>query len=261
VASTPRIAVRNVHEVHRVYEATNDRALQPMSLDAYRQLTPDATTTTGTPSHFVVAGVESVAEQPSAATSLYASSTSSGDTTQTVYVEGALTDNHPYSGSIALNGTTVVTVPGGALWTRVDRVYLSAAPAGAFYLSTSNGGSHVTDQLMSLIAGSTEARYLVVLLWPTPASAITYSLDVSRTVTDLAVGTDQPDLPEDWHDLVLLGALMDEYQHMSDERYGVAAQEYQQRLREFKYWLSQPATGLSVGEAPSRLGAWAPSGV
>jgi len=258
--SVARLAFKEVARIHRVYEATNDRYLEPMTLDEYRRQSPDSTSATGTPTHYVWYGLESVARQPPTADKgLYVYSSAAGDTTQTVYVEGTLVRNFPFAASATLAGVTQTLVGTATTWERVNRWYLSAAAAG--YVALIHDTSITPYELASIVPGQTETRYSVILLWPTPTDALSYTVDASRHVSNLAQNTDQPDLPEDWHDLVLYGALMDEYQHMNDPRYDIARSEYQERLAQFKYWLAASSAGSGLmAQEPSQLGAWYPAG-
>lgn len=253
VADQVQYTIRNIHKIRAIVDTTNDRRLQEMTLAAYRHIDPDPHT--GTPTHFVWMGhQEAVDKQPSNASTLVCTSTSGSDTTQTVYIEGVVSGNLPYSTSASLNGTSSVTL-GAVSWVRVDAFYLSAAAAGyvALYEDTTSG-----TEMASIMPGQTRNRYTRFALWPTPsASSIIYAVDVERAITGLAQNTDEPDLPDDFHDLLLLGALMDEYQHMNDPRYEVARQEYQQRERAFVYWLAETATGesgIDVFRHADRLG-------
>jgi hypothetical protein len=52
-----------------------------------------------------------------------------------------------------------------------------------------------------------------------------------------------------------------EYEHVHDDRAGIAMSRYDKRLKEFKYSLAETVTGDTAGfERPSRLGAWFSSG-
>jgi hypothetical protein len=80
----------------------------------------------------------------------------------------------------------------------------------------------------------------------------------------LVRGTDQAALPEDFSDVLVLGALADEYQHLADERYALAVSEYRERENQLKYWLAETAIGrpfnLMPAQQGSQLGAWFPAG-
>lgn len=259
VASQPDYVLANVAKISRMFETTNYRVLYELSQQDYRLVQPD-TAITGTPEAFVWTGRQTVARQPSNASSVFVKSTSAADTTQTAYVEGVITGGYPVSASVTLTGTTAVDVSTATTaWTRIDKVYLSAVAAGTVTVLEDSGSG---TELARITIGQTATDYVGFALWPTPAAVITYQVDIMRAVTDLAQSSDVPVLPEDFHDVLLLGCVMDEYQHLSDARYGVAASEYQQRVGEMQYWLSENAMGRTIRalQRPSQLGAWYPAG-
>jgi len=259
VASQADYALLNVARLHRIFETTNDRVLYELSPQDYRLIDPDPQT--GTPEAFVWRGRQAVAKQPSNASTLYVKSASAADTTQTVYLEGIVTGGQALTGTFALNGTTAVAST-LTTWERVDKFYLSATTAAYVTLHEDSGSG---TELARIQAGLTSADYWRLTLWPTPSDAITYTVDYDRQVTDLAQSTDLPVLDEDFHDVLLLGALMDEYQHMHDDRWQQARVEYEQRLGALKYRIAATATGgaglLTRRIRPgSQLGAWFPAG-
>jgi hypothetical protein len=262
VADQADYVLANIAKINRIWEATNDRVLYEMSLQEYRLIQPD-TTITGTPEAFIWRGRQEVARQPADASSLFVKSTSAADTTQTAYVEGVITGGYPVSASVTLTGATAVDLSAAtSTWIRVDKCYLSAVPAGVVTLHEDSGAG---TELARIAIGQTGTDYAGLSLWCTPSSVITYSVDITRAVTDLAQGTDLPVLPEDFHDVLLLGALADEYQHLDDQRYTVAASEYRERVGQMRYWLAETATGRPFGlsrgwQRPSSLGSWYPSG-
>jgi hypothetical protein len=261
VASQARYALPWVPKVNRLFETTNDRVLEPMSLATYRDLDPDASSTTGTPSHWVWIGQSPVAKQPANASSLFVKSTSAGDTTQTLYVEGEIDGGYPRSASVTLTGTTAVNVSSSiSTWVRVTKCYLSAAGAGVITLHEDSG---VGTELAQIAIGQTSQRYLLLNLYPTPSAVVTYSADVVLGVTDLAQNTDEPRLPLDFHDLLVAGAMVREYEKTEDGRLSVSMARYQDRKRDLLYWLH--TTGLNDARSnamvrTSRLGPWYPAG-
>lgn len=90
-------------------------------------------------------------------------------------------------------------------------------------------------------------------LWQTPNSIVTYTCDVTATLTLLSGDSDVPILPLDFHDLLYLGPLVDEYRHMDDSRLSVAQRAYDERDRQFRYWMHEPDAGSTVLPADGRL--------
>jgi hypothetical protein len=98
-------------------------------------------------------------------------------------------------------------------------------------------------------------------LYPTPNDVRTYSAGVTALLTPLALDADVPILPTDFHDLLFLGALEDEYRHLDDTRANVVAASRREREAQFKYWMHETASGMTpIGvngvAAPSQLGPW-----
>lgn len=265
VTNQTRYALPWVAKINRMFEATNDRTLLAMSLAQYREVAPDPTTVTGTPSHFVWLGYEPVAKQPSDASSLFAKSTSASDT-GTIYLEGETSGGYPRAVSQTLTGTTAVNLAGGISdWVRITKVYLGTAAVGSLTIHEDSGAG---TELARIGIGQTQQRYSTFLLYPTPASAITYSVDCTLSITDLAQNNDEPRIPPDFHDLIIAGAMVREYEKTDDTRLTVSQQRYQSRLRDLLYWMHETSTGSSrtgvrgsrTGVRGSTLGPWFPAG-
>jgi hypothetical protein len=256
VASQSRYAIPNIESILRMRETTNDQMLLPMSMAEYRAAAPDPSATAGLPTHWAFSGYEPVAKQPADASELFLKSTSASDT-QVAYVELDITGDYPRVLSVTLTGVTAVSL--AALVTsavRVKKFYLASAAAGVVTLHEDSG---VGTELARIGIGQTSQRYYVFYLHPQPSSVITYSADVMIPVTDLAQDTDEPRLLEKFHDLLELGATMDELGKTDDSRYIVIKREYDDLMRDFRYWLACQGTPSTAAGEFSRLGAWFPA--
>lgn len=246
--------------ISSITERTNDRELIEMSLAELRSLDP-ALTATGDPYAYIRLGLSGVSLQPSAAAELFVKSTAAGDTTQTAYVEGFTTGGYPRSASVTLTGTTAVTLSASiTTWERVTKFYLSAVGAGVVTLHQTSGSG---TELARLGIGQTLARYQGIQLYPTPSQAITYYVDGQVAITDLVQDTDEPLLPEDFHDLIGLGIRVKEYEKTDDKRIMLARQEYNARRNALRYWVI--SSGDSARQRGGRhglstLGGWYPAG-
>lgn len=260
VANQARYALPWVPKINRVFETTNDRLLQPMTLSDYRAIDPDPSSTTGTADCWVWAGYTPVAVQPSDASSLYVKSTSASDT-NTCYLEGETSGGYPRAVSVLMTGTTAVNVSSAVSdWVRVTKVYLSAAAVGTVTLHEDSGSG---TELARIGIGQTSQRYCSLYLYPTPSSVVTYTADIVVGITDLAQDNDEPRLPADFHDLLVLGARVREYEKLDDARLTIASQQFESRKRDLMYWLAE--TGHSdlttrMGMGRSRLGPNFPAG-
>ena len=248
-------------KVHRIFETTNDRLLVPMSLAQYRAINPDPANNPGTPEAWIWTGYVPVSAQPSAAVALFIDSTSASDT-GLCYVEGETSGGYPRQTSVTMTGVTAVNVLAAVTdWTRVTKVYLATAAVGVVTLhETASGGT----ELARIGIGQTSQRYVRLLLYPTPSAVITYTADVTLGITDLAQDTDVPRLPDDFHDLLVAGVMVREYEKTDDPRLTISMHRYETRLAHLSLWLHR------VGDAPwqgqtrqfgrSRLGPWFEAG-
>lgn len=79
-------------------------------------------------------------------------------------------------------------------------------------------------------------------IWPTPNAAYALTIDGILTGTDLSADGDKPALPEDFHDVLLFGALGDEL--MKLEKINLAEsfeRKFQTRLGELRYFIAKTA--------------------
>lgn len=102
------------------------------------------------------------------------------------------------------------------------------------------------------------------LLWPTPSSVITYTLDITSPITEMSADADVPLLPDDFHDLLIDLAELKELRKADDpNRYAMLTATVTQGEADLRAWVVahpdyQPFQQTIV--APSRLGAWFPAG-
>ena len=108
--------------------------------------------------------------------------------------------------------------------------------------------------------GLSTATYLQIALWPTPDSIYTLTLDYVRNVSDLTVAEDVVLVPPDFQWVIEAGAKMLEYEKQDDRRYPAARAEYQQGVRDLKWFVTQQADGGGAVAGRSQLGAWYPAG-
>lgn len=214
---------------------------------------------TGPADQYVNRGYQQVQLQPTAATGLWVVSSSAADVTQSVKIESVRTGGYAYSGAATLNGTTRVAVGAFTDHVEVTKCYLSATGAGFVSLFDAAAAG---NELARIAIGGTYARYLGIQLYPTPNSAITYFVDYVRSIADIVNGTDEPLLPEDFHWLLVEGALIKEWTKLDDSRRTAAQQDYTRGLSALKYFVNCPADLLPSRGAQtagrSRFGAYFP---
>lgn len=259
VASTARVVVPEaVARIHSLSDRTNDLQLMAMSLDQYRHLDPDATSSTGTPTHYVPIGRVSMAVQPSDASDLFVKSTATE--TPTAYVDGLVTGGYKRSASVAMTSTVAVSL-GIATFIEVENFYLSDPAVGTVTLLEDSGAG---TELARITIGQRRPRYYAFYLWPTPASAVTYYVDYRREAVDLSNATDEPPIPTDFHPMLVSYVVMREREGKDDvERYVIAKKRWSDWLSRLKYYTQSLSDEIPVaGRAPlvghSRLGAYYP---
>jgi hypothetical protein len=250
-----------IARIRAIRDTTNDRALGgPRAWDWYRQAYPDPAANTGTPDCWVPIGVRAVYKRPGAQ-GVWAVSTAAGDTTQAVYMAATLSTTDPrgalQNSTTALTGTTRVRLSGTNTFDDVLSLSLDGVTTGTitFYDAAAAG-----NVLATLPPGRRSARLYAFALAPTPSAAVAFEVDFEHAITDLTNTWDEPILPDDFHDLLIYGALMDEFMGRDDGRYTAAKLAYDERLRELKAWLYNHRAALAPLRAPeiAPLGSWYP---
>ena len=254
-AGQSRVALPNVARLDRVWDIANDRKLWPLSLDEYRLVNPDPASAASEPTHYVVVGLEAVAQQPTTGAAIVAQSTSTSDVT-TLYVEGD-SDGYAFVASVALTGTSPVTVaPVVTPPRRLTKYYLAAPAVGTVTLREGIAG----PELARIGPLQTAQRYLVIYLHPQPTGALAYGADVQQVVSSLAQDTDEPRLPDEFHVLLELGATLDELGKVRDDFYVATKAEYDELLVDFDFWVATQRATRSMSHGGSRLGPQFPAG-
>lgn len=207
VANQPTYGV-TLQAIRFVTEATNQRRLRIKTLDWYRTVMPDTAMWTGTPDWYVPMGFARIHDRPTAPCQLFAVSTSAADTTQVIKAEVVRSLGYRASLSVTLTGQAPVSL--GATITDVvdvEDLYLSAVAAGTVTLTQGSGGT----ELSMIPIGQTTPRFLRYALAPTPSAVISYQLDGIADIADLVSDTDEPFPNPDFHDLLVDGAVYDEW--------------------------------------------------
>lgn len=227
----------------------NNWRLTEKSIDWLRSVNPQQNS--GTPQIYVPKGYEYVAKQPVDASAVFVKSSSASDT-GTVYVQGVRTGGIIGSAQVAMTGVTAVQIGSFTDWIQIDKVYLSTAAVGSVTLHEDSG---IGTELAQVSIGRYRPYYFVILLWPTPAEVQTYSFDYQREILDMVQDTDEPYLPNDYHDLLSIGGRMDEYEKMDDTRFTTAQREYNTRAKSLQYFIhGRPSERLIPKSTTGRIG-------
>jgi hypothetical protein len=257
VANQKRYSLpQGIAKVQRIFETTNDRTLRRMRKTQYREYDPDPPA--GTPDYWVPLGYTALSKQPSDASAIFADSTSGSDT-QNITIEGVLSTGERRTVTQALTGATGVQIGTLSTWVLIQRVYVATVAIGTITLTEDSEGG---TELARITIGKTAPRYYSILLYLTPSAAVTYSVDADLAIADMSVAGDEPYLPEDFHWLLVYGAMLDELMKTDDpKRYDRVDREYREGITKLKWFLhnSQSLEGPPPGR--SNLGPWFPAGV
>ena len=246
---------QGVSRIHRIWETTNDRTLRMLSLAELREYEPDPVS--GTPDYFVPLGYTAVAAQPSDASAIYAKSTAAGDT-QNLTIEGVLSTGERRTVTQALTGVTALQIGTLSTFVVIERVYVATAAAGTITVHEDSGSG---TELARITLGATAPRYYSILLYPTPAAAITYYVDAAFEIADMSVAGDVPYLPPDFHYLLSVGARLDEYEKTDDpKRRQMVEREYREGVMALKWYLNGLPSLTGPPPRRSNLGAFFPEG-
>ena len=251
-----------IARINRIWDTTNDRVLNQQSLTWLRTVDPDPQEST--PEAWVPLSYTQVHTQPSDPSSVYVKSTSASDVNR-CYVEGLITNGYRRAVEVTMTGTTAVDVSSAITsWIQIDKFYLSAAAVGTVTLHEDSGSG---TELSRITVGDAYAKFFTFLLWPTPSAAVTYHCDVSYGIFDMVNPLDEPLLPSDFHDLLAIGARLDEYEHTDDSRRRLAEIEWDEGLKHLTQWIVvQPSGRIDLnaeatqGGNRSALGPWFPAG-
>lgn len=248
-----------ISRIETMTDRTTQINLQQLTLDDIRASDPGAVQT-GPPYGYVNRGWQQVQLQPTAATGLWIASSSASDTTQSVKVETVRTGGYEYAAAATVNGTTRVQVGAFTDHIEVTKFYLSAVGVGTISLYDAASAG---NELARIAIGGTYARYLAIQLFPTPASIITYYVDYVRDVPDMANATDEPLLPQDFHYVLVEGALLKEWTKLDDTRRSAALTDYTKGVNALKYFATCPPDFLPSrrmrSPERSRFGAYFPA--
>lgn len=200
-------------------EWTTQRKLDKQTLGWYRTNYPDPSRFSGTPLFWIPLGEDRAHTRPSAACQLFIVSTSASDITQVVKIEAVRSTGYRVSLSATLTGTTPVTM-GSAYTDIVDivNVRMSVVGLGDVTVTQGSGGT----ELAKIPIGQTYPRYQRIALAPTPSQVITYQVDGIADIVDLTNDYDEPFFDADFHDLLVDGAVYDEWVNRGRSREAAA---------------------------------------
>jgi hypothetical protein len=256
------LPVQGVARINRITEATNDRKMEYRTPDWLDTVAPDPTT--GTPWAWIPRGYAEVHTQPSDASEIFVDSTAAGDT-NTAYIEGFITGGYYRTASVSMTGVTAVSLSTTITnFIHITKFYLSAAAVGTVTLHEDASGG---TELARIAIGDVRAQFLTFQLYNTPSAVVTYTADVLRSIPDMSNDTDEPLIPDDFHDLLLDKAERKELRKQDDpQRMRMLDADILRGERELRTFVTNhPDWRPNFGGGPaaefSSLGAWYPADV
>jgi len=246
---------QNIARINRIYETTNNIRLTDRTLDWLRMDPVGSLTDTGTPVVYVPLGYRATILDP-ATTGLWAASSSASDITQTVSAQTIRTGG--YSTPIqptTLTGTTRVQL--GTLTSHVDvvRFWINQVCQGDVTLYDAAAAGNV---LAVIPAGATSSRYFAIYLYPTPASAVTYTVEHQIAIPEMYQEYDEPLIPVEFHFLLVSSVRYEELlikqEYASADR--VLLKELQPGIINLRSYIQNLDDTVVVpgGDDPSRMG-------
>lgn len=196
-------------KIKSVVDETNETELTQIS-EKYIDSIDPAHSASGSPAAYCNYGLRTFHTQLSAADTVSVVSSSTSDTTQTVLIRGLNSAGTPISETLSLNGTN--SVDGSVSFTTLVDVTKSANTEGAITVSSTAG--IVTTTHVIIPPDKLSRQYGLINLYPVPSGTNTIRVRYIREVRELVENEDEPDLPEMWHDLVLIGALIQAHEFL-----------------------------------------------
>lgn len=256
-------------KVRDLYDLVNQRRILPMRMEELRMVDPGLSASSATVQWWLpLNGWSATAvELTSTGVGLWAVSDAAGDTTQKVWAEttrlGGVRAGFAVAAGTTLTGTSRVRL--GTLGDHIEvvKLFLDVPTTGTISLYDA---ATVGNLLAVITPGRTAARYFMIQLYPSPSAALSISVDCQRSIEDLVQPTEEPLLPEDFHQVLMHGACYEEWLNRADSRAKDELMQTEQVFADLRHSLTSPDE-LSVQRGPrgyrprmSRLGGFFPAG-
>lgn len=162
---------------------------------------------TGDPCYYSVTGVEQFERQLSSASTITVVSSDSGDTTQKVRIRGVVGGAEDYE-LLSLNGATNVT--GTKSFTEIRGISKDAVTDGK--VTVTDG----TNTLAVIPRSRFSQEYQEFNLTPVPDAAYSLRVFGYRRPMDMVNDEDVPEIPESFHELILMGIQKRGHEYLYD---------------------------------------------
>lgn len=220
IAGTPFLGLPYaVQSINTIVDRTNNLQLERIDMESQRDHDPGLTLSVGNPYAYSVYSFKSaVFRQPAAPCQLFVQSSLSSDVTpRVVHVRGYRYQGYPFTASVAVVGITPTLIGTANDWILVDKFWIQkdgqqgqAATLPALGDIALVEGSSPLVNIAYIPSGRSASRYALLHLYPAPSSVVTYTIDAQMLVEDLTELGEEPLLPEDFHWLLAVGAVMKE---------------------------------------------------
>jgi len=250
--------------IFTIIDRTNQRVLDPLTLQDIRADDPGNLRSSATPEGYVVMSyAAALARDPTAAAELFVKSTSAADGAGVhAYLDGYITGGYPVRKNVNLNGLTAVSFDAlTTTWIGGLKFYLSTQTQGDIIINQGSGGG---TELARIPAGRTFSRYTRLLINPTPSNVVTLYADVELAIEDLIQEMDEPIFQEDFHPLLVAKTEAREWtKREKPAMAGLAIARARDIARDLKLKLSRDG-GIAMSDSArrrfSQLGPFFPAG-
>jgi hypothetical protein len=256
--SLPAAAVK----IHHIADRTKKMLLREVAQADIRYSDPGLSAISATPYEYAIDHYASPVQQdPLTPSGVWVQSSSPTDGLGLwAYVEGVTADGASRRGKTALNGLTATPVDASiTTWIKITKYYLTTAPVGTISLFAD---AAATIPLAAIAPQTLTARYTRVELHPVPTNVVLYHADVELHVSDLAIPSDEPLLPEDFHWLLESGALIREYKKREKQALWMDERQlFAKGLADMRSFVRQISGATATSRRPTRFSTLQQAGV
>jgi hypothetical protein len=244
-----------VARIFFVVDRTNNNELDEYDLSYLRYIDPGLKSSSAVPYAYVIMNLAApVAADPAAATQLFVISDNAADVAS-VSVEGVTSAGQLLKANVAMTGTSSIALNTTTTWLQITKFYLSAAAVGNVSLKDSGG-----NVLGIISAGHSYARYTRLHMYPTSTAVLALTADVELRIEDMVNTGDEPIIPEDFHDVLVDGAIARDLRRRGKmQDYGAVEGARRKRVAELQVWCNKKTGTAHPERLPrrfSQLGPW-----
>jgi hypothetical protein len=185
------------NKILSVRDITNQLDLLPLTEGEIEESDPDFSYK-GTPDSYSVTGLSMVQNQPSSASVITVVSSFASDSAQRVRLNGFDANGVDVTELLTLNGTT--NVVGSVQFKEITQVVKSSTTVGDVLVTAG------AETIVRIPSFSLAREFQPINLYPIPSGVNEYVVRGLKKARLMVNPEDIPDLPQSWHELVLIGA-------------------------------------------------------